>query len=74
MLLAAAGVFAAFIIIVSIVLTLAEHRRRTTPLAFRCVQCGAEFRRSPHRHYPRACPRCGARDWASPGDGETRST
>jgi hypothetical protein len=38
--------------------------RRVIPLAFRCRRCGAAFGQAPHRDFPRACPRCRARDWA----------
>ena len=38
--------------------------RRMTPLAFRCIRCGTEFRQQPYRRYPAACPRCHARDWS----------
>ena len=51
------------ILALSIAMSIIQFRR-VTPLVFRCVRCGAEFRRAPHRAFPRACPRCGARDWA----------
>ncbi|HEY1812489.1 MAG TPA: hypothetical protein VGG74_09100 [Kofleriaceae bacterium] len=34
------------------------------PLAFRCTRCDREFRRQPHRRFPRSCPHCGAHDWS----------
>jgi hypothetical protein len=40
--------------------------RRMTPLAFRCLRCGAEFQRKPWRRFPAACPACNAKDWSAP--------
>jgi Zn finger protein HypA/HybF involved in hydrogenase expression len=40
--------------------------RRMTPLAFRCLRCGAEFQRKPWRRFPAACPACHAKDWSAP--------
>jgi len=51
------------ILVLSIAMSIVQFRR-TTPLVFRCVRCGAEFQQAPHRDFPRACRRCGARDWA----------
>jgi hypothetical protein len=31
---------------------------------YRCTRCGKEFRRRAHQRFPRACPACGAADWA----------
>jgi len=53
----------ASILLLSMGLSLVEWRR-VTPLAFRCVRCGEEFRQPPHHDYPRECPRCHARDWS----------
>ncbi|HEX3762939.1 MAG TPA: hypothetical protein VHW23_29790 [Kofleriaceae bacterium] len=37
--------------------------RRMTPLVFWCRRCDSEFQQAAHRRFPRACPRCRARDW-----------
>jgi Zn finger protein HypA/HybF involved in hydrogenase expression len=60
------GVIAVVVVLVllSIGFTIVEFRKRT-PLAFRCQRCGTEFRQPAHREFPRACPRCGADDWAT---------
>jgi len=55
--------FIAIVTLASIAMTIVQFRK-ITPLAFRCTKCGNEFRQAPHRDYPRACPRCHARDWA----------
>lgn len=34
-----------------------------TPLVFHCHRCGRNFQRKAWRRFPRACARCGARDW-----------
>jgi hypothetical protein len=52
------------IVLVSVGLGIVEMRRRT-PLAYRCRRCGAEFAQPPHRDFPRECPNCHARDWAT---------
>jgi len=40
--------------------------RREPPLVFLCTSCTHMFRRAAHKRFPRACPRCHARDWACP--------
>jgi hypothetical protein len=55
--------FVAIVILGMAALTAIQFRR-ITPLVFRCQRCGHEFRQPPHRDFPHACPRCGARDWA----------
>jgi len=37
--------------------------RQVETLLYRCQRCGHEFGRPAHRAFPRACPRCHARDW-----------
>ncbi len=37
--------------------------RRAIPLVFHCQRCGRDFRRAPHRPFPRVCPLCRAPDW-----------
>ncbi|HEU4726336.1 MAG TPA: hypothetical protein VFT22_00535 [Kofleriaceae bacterium] len=59
----ATGAVIAGIVVLSIALSIVQYRRMT-PLVFRCARCGVEFRRAPYRAFPRACPGCGARDWA----------
>jgi len=51
------------ILLLSIGLAIVELRR-ITPLAFRCIRCGAKFQQPPHQDYPHKCPSCRARDWA----------
>jgi hypothetical protein len=53
----------AILVLVSVALSILQFRR-ATPLVFCCVRCGIEFRRAPHRDFARACPGCGAHDWA----------
>jgi hypothetical protein len=40
--------------------------RNMTALAFRCLQCDAEFRRKPWHRFARRCPSCGSSDWNVP--------
>jgi Zn finger protein HypA/HybF involved in hydrogenase expression len=54
-----AGIF-----VLSMALSIVQFRT-ATPLAFRCMRCEREFQRPPHKRYPRTCPHCGARDWAT---------
>lgn len=42
--------------------------RRMTPLVFHCRRCGRDFLRPATRRFPRACRRCGARDWNTAGN------
>lgn len=37
---------------------------RTPPNVYGCRRCGIAFRRQPYKRFPRACPSCGAHDWA----------
>jgi Zn finger protein HypA/HybF involved in hydrogenase expression len=55
--------FVAIVVLAMIGMTAVQFRR-VTPLVFRCQRCGHEFRQPPHRDFARACPRCGADDWA----------
>jgi hypothetical protein len=54
----------AIIVLVSVGLSIVEFRR-FTPLVFRCRRCGIDFLQAPYLEFPRACPRCHARDWAA---------
>jgi hypothetical protein len=59
-----ACVVIAVLMLLSVGLTIVEARR-TTPLAFHCTRCGADFMHPPHHDFPRECPRCHDRDWAN---------
>jgi rubrerythrin len=56
-------VFIAIVVVAMIGMTAVEFRK-ITPLLFQCQRCGHAFHQPPHRDFPRACPQCGAADWA----------
>jgi DNA polymerase II large subunit len=64
MLVAVTAAIVAAIVLVSVGLSIAQFRK-ITPLAFRCLRCGAVFHQPPHLPSPGSCPRCGATDWAT---------
>jgi len=64
--LATVGIIAALVAVaVGLGVVDARRTRRLDALPYRCLGCGAEFERPAHHPYPDACPRCGARDWAT---------
>ena len=40
--------------------------RGMTPLVFRCLRCGGEFRRKPWQRFAERCPLCRASRWNLP--------
>ncbi|HEY4059406.1 MAG TPA: zinc ribbon domain-containing protein [Kofleriaceae bacterium] len=59
------GIIAVVVVsLIGVGLTAVESRKEEV-LVFRCTKCGAEFEQRSHRDYPRACAKCGARDWAT---------
>jgi len=51
--------------LLSVGLAIVEYRRRFAKLWFHCQRCDHDFSRAPHLDFARACPRCGATDWAT---------